>query len=217
MKIHTVRVRSVEDRLAALEVVRAVYLEEKAWIRNLDAEIPIEDVLGCTRFTWFLALVDGRPAGLIRLQEDPSIVIPPELEPVFEKDIDLEKIAANTRLAEIGRFMIVPDFRRSIVVAIRLMQAAVRFAVVAGATHLLTDVFENDPHSPLQFHTRVLGFERIGTHRFGELNCASRRIILVLDIAAAYHRLKVRDNKVFREIAAGLADLLDRRPLAATA
>jgi hypothetical protein len=31
----------------------------------------------------------------------------------------------------------------------------------------------------------VLGFERIGTHRTGELACESVRIILILDIARA--------------------------------
>jgi hypothetical protein len=34
-----------------------------------------------------------------------------------------------------------------------------------------------------------LGFERIGTHRHGELACASSRSILILDIARAYQRL----------------------------
>lgn len=214
--IETRRITNLADRHRALEVARQVYLEEKGWIADLGQEIPFEDVVGSTRFTWFLAQVDGVPAGLIRLQQDPPLEIPAELEPTIERELDLEMIARTCRFAEIGRFMIAPTYRRSIVVALRLMQAAVRHAVEQGVTHFITDVFEDDPHSPLQFHTRVLGFERIGTHRYGELRCASRRIILVLDLAAAYQRLKLRDNKVFRDLAAGLADLFER-DMAATA
>ena len=70
------------------------------------------------------------------------------------------------------------------------MRAALGEVVKRGYTLLLTVVFEDDPHSPCGFHTRVLGFERIGTHRHGELACASRRIILTLDIARAFERLR---------------------------
>ncbi len=77
--------------------------------------------------------------------------------------------------------------------------------------HFLTDVFENDPHSPLRFHTQVLGFERIGTHRYGELACASSRILLILDIARAYRRLKERDNKVWKELGEGMRDIMENR------
>lgn len=215
-QIETVLVSTPEHRAAALEVARLVYLEEKGWIDNLEQEVPIADVLGETRFTWFLALVDGAPAGLIRLQDNPPLELPAALEPTFERDLDLTELARTCHFGEIGRFMIVPRYRKSIVVAMRLMQAAVREAVLTGITHFITDVFEDDPHSPLQFHTRVLGFERIGTHRFGELRCTSRRIILVLDLAAGYRRLKSRDNKVFRDLAANLADVFEPR-IAATA
>lgn len=67
---------------------------------------------------------------------------------------------------------------------------------------------------PLDFHTRMLGFERIGTHRFGELDCESVRIILVLDIARTYRRLSRKGNKVFWELAGGIQDLLEAMPAA---
>ena len=76
-------------------------------------------------------------------------------------------------------------------------------------THLITDVFEDDPHSPLKFHLRVLGFERIATHRFGELSCASPRVVLVLDLKRAYQRLKARRDRVFRTLTSGLTDALE--------
>ncbi|HET6345466.1 MAG TPA: hypothetical protein VFH51_11075 [Myxococcota bacterium] len=38
----------------------------------------------------------------------------------------------------------------------------------------------------------------------GELACASSRILLILDIARAYRRLKDRDNKVWKELGEGL-------------
>lgn len=60
----------------------------------------------------------------------------------------------------------------------------------------------------------MLGFERIGSHATGELTCASRRIILMLDIARAYQRLEQRRNMVlWRELGAGMSELLERTRL----
>ena len=84
------------------------------------------------------------------------------------------------------------------------MRAALAEVVARGYTHLLTVVFEDDPHSPYGFHTRVLGFQRIGSHRYGELACASRRIILTLDIARAFDRLRGPRAKLVQALAGGL-------------
>lgn len=70
---------------------------------------------------------------------------------------------------------------------------------------------QTDPHSPLHFHTKILGFEVIGSHLHGELNCSSTRIILTLDILKAYQRLKERKNRIYQEVTAGIRDLLDRK------
>ncbi len=75
-------------------------------------------------------------------------------------------------------------------VAIRLMGVAVKEVVERNYTHFITDVFEGEPNSPLKFHTRILGFEIIGSHLHGELNCSLTRIILTLDILKAYQRLR---------------------------
>jgi hypothetical protein len=68
----------------------------------------------------------------------------------------------------------------------------------------------------LGFHTRVLGFERIGSHRTGELACASVRILLILDIARAYLRLKRRQDKVWKELGGSVREVMEGRLLART-
>jgi hypothetical protein len=153
--------------------------------------------------------VAGKPAGVIRLTYDPPLEAPPELAFRFEPGVDLATLAADCRVADVGRFMIRPRYRRQIRVALSLMRAAVEEVVERGYSHLITDVFESDPHSPLAFHTRVLGFQRIGTHRYGELACDSLRVILLLDIKRSYARLRQRREKVFRFLTAGLQERLE--------
>ncbi|HWM92837.1 MAG TPA: GNAT family N-acetyltransferase [Thermoanaerobaculia bacterium] len=210
------KVLTPRDREDALSVIEAVYLQEKRWIRDPDSEIPA-DVAGRRDQSWFLVSVGGEPAGVIRLVYDPPLEMPAELGVALEPDVDLEGLRRRGRFVDIGRFMIVPRQRRNIRVVLRLMRAAIVEVVSRGYTHFVTDVFEDDPHSPYLFHTRVLGFERIGTHRYGELACASTRIILILDIASAYRRLQKKENKVFRELGEGVGELLEARLLAPTA
>jgi hypothetical protein len=193
-----------------VESPEEVYLKEKRWIRDAGAEIP-EDARDRPEQSWFVASLAGEPVGAIRLVYDPPLELPAELGVTLEPEVDLEGLKRRGRFVDIGRFMIVPAHRRNVRVVMRLMKAAIAEVVERGYTHFLTDVFEDDPHSPLQFHTRVLGFERIGTHRTGELACASMRIILMLDIGRAYQRLKRRRNKVFRELGEGLRDAIEGR------
>ena len=204
------KIVSSADRGKALEVVEAVYAREKRWIADAAAEVP-PDAGRRTDRSWFLVTVNGRPAGVIRLVYDPPLRLPAELGVTLEPGVDLAGLARRGRFVDIGRFMIVPRFRRNIRVALRLMRAAIVEVVERGYTHFLTSVFADDPHSPLGFHTRVLGFERIGSHRTGELACASARILLVLDIARAYQRLERRRNKVWRELAVGVRGLVAGR------
>ena len=212
----TVQARKVltpEDRAQALTVIEAVYLQEKQWIRDPLSEIPADAADRPDR-SWFLVTADGAPAGVIRLVYDPPLEMPAEYGVTLEASVDLENLRRHGRFVDIGRFMIVPRYRRNIRVVMKLMRAAIIEVVSRGYTHFLTDVFEDDPHSPLRFHTQVLGFERIGTHRHGELSCASSRIILILDIARAYQQLKKRENKVFKELGGGVSDVLEARLLA---
>lgn len=209
--IEAQKVLTDDDRRQALAVIEEVYLEEKRWIAATAPEIP-EDIAGRRDRSWFLVRVDGEPAGVIRLVYDPPLELPAELGVELEPQVDLERLKAAGRFVDIGRFMIVPRHRRHIRVVLRLMRAAILEVVGRGYTHFLTDVFESDPHSPLKFHTRILGFERIGTHRHGELASKSLRIILILDIARAYRRLQRQQNKVWKEVAEGLYDTGDLLP-----
>lgn len=204
MKEITVKkILTAEDRERGLAVVEAVYLQEKQWIQNVGTEIPVNAPERQDQ-SWFLVSVDGEPAGVIRLVYDPPLDLPAEYGVTLEPGVDVDRLRRHGRFVDIGRFMIVPRYRRNIRVVLRLMRAAILEVVSRGYTHFLTDVFEDDPHSPLRFHTQVLGFERIATHRYGELACASSRILLILDIARAWRRLKERDNKVWKELADGL-------------
>lgn len=210
------KVLTPRDREEALSVIEAVYLQEKRWIRDPGSEVPA-DAAERRDQSWFLVTVEGAPAGVIRLVYDPPLEIPAEFGVTLEPGVDLAGLRRRGRFVDIGRFMIVPQHRRNIRVVLRLMRAAIVEVVSRGYTHFLTDVFEDDPHSPYQFHTRVLGFERLGTHRYGELACDSPRIILILDIARAYRQLEKKENKVFKELGEGLGEMVETRLLAPTA
>jgi hypothetical protein len=210
-QIDPTKILTADDRRAAMEVVREVYLEEKRWISETEREIPpntpeIDDK------SWFLTRVDGEPAGVIRLVYDPPLELPAEMEVELDPGVDLREMATGKRFVEIGRFMIRRKYRGKIRVVTNLIQGACREVLERGYSHFLTDVYDGDPHSPLGFHTRVLGFERIGTHRHGELDVDYVRIILVLDIVRSWRRMIERKDRLFREMSAGLGDLLDRAP-----
>lgn len=208
-EVTVTKVLTEEHRAQALKVIEAVYLHEKQWIESSEAEIS-PDIASSKKVSWFMVAIGGEPAGVIRLVYDPPLEMPAEYGVRLEPNIDLEGLKRNGRFVDIGRFMIVPAHRRNIRVVLKLMRGAIVEVVGRGYTHFLTDVFEDDPHSPLKFHTQVLGFERIGTHRQGELACASVRIILILDIARAYQRLKRRQNKVWKELGEGVRDVMER-------
>jgi hypothetical protein len=210
------KVTTAADRLQALRVIDQVYRREKRWIGSAAAEIPADPAAVHDR-SWFIARVGGRAAGVIRLVYDPPLELPAACGMSLESGVDLARLQQGGRFVEVGRFMIRPRHRRNVRVVLSLMRAATLDAVERGYTHFLTDVFENDPHSPLGFHTRVLGFERIGTHQWGELSCSSRRVILVLDIAKAYQRIKQRQDRLWKEIGEGVRELMEGRRLATSA
>src|SRR5262249_40307181 len=112
----------------------------------------------------------------------------------LEASLDVESFVRQNRIVEIGRFAVLPEYRSHMVLAAALMRAATAEVVARGYTHFITDVFEDDPHSPYGFHTRVMGFRAVATHDVGELQCRSRRITMVLDLRAAYQQLKARGN-----------------------
>jgi hypothetical protein len=201
--ITVTKIVSPADRLDAMAVIDEVFVREKQWIDGVHEQLP-DDLASNDRCSWFLARAGRNPAGVMRLMYDPTFDLPEAFHVSFEPGIDLDTVKASGRFAEIGRFMILPRYRRQYLVALRLMRAATAEVVERGYTHFITDVFEGEVHSPLNFHTRVLGFEVIGRHLFGELNCSSTRIILTLDILKLYNRVKDSRSRIFQELAGGL-------------
>ena len=191
------------DRADAMSVIEEVFVREKQWIDGSHEQIPEEPATDCG-CSWFVARVGGIPAGVMRLHYDPPLDLPEAFQVSLEPGIDLEQVKSSGRFAEIGRFMILPRYRRQHLVALRLMRAATAEVVERGYTHFITDVFEGEAHSPLNFHTRVLGFEVIGRHLFGELNCSSTRIILTLDILKLYNRVKDSRSRIYQELLEGI-------------
>ncbi len=210
--VRVLRVDSPELRRAALAVVDEVYREEKGWIGgDVEREIPRESAFDSGQ-AWFVALEGAVPVGAVRIEFDPTLRLPAEPGVELEPGVDLDRLAASGRFVEIGRLMIRPEWRSRPALVLDLMRAAIEEVVARGYSHLVTAVFEDDPHSPYRFHTRVLGFQRIGTHRRGELACSSRRILLVLDLPRAWHALRARRAKLASQLAGGaearLAEML---------
>ncbi|MGB0130958.1 GNAT family N-acetyltransferase [Chlorobium sp.] len=202
------RVLGSDDRQGVIDIIEQVFQKEKNWISSAHSQIP-EDLDADQPFSWFIARVNGRPAGVLRLLYDPPLNLPEAYHVTFVPGIDADFLRQQGRYVEIGRFMIPWEFRRNHRIALRLMRAATEEVVSRDYTHFITDVFENEQHSPLNFHTRVLGFEVIGRHLFGDLNCGCTRIILTLDILKLYSRVKDSRSRIYSELTAGMHSLLE--------
>ncbi|RAI39281.1 GNAT family N-acetyltransferase [Rhodoplanes roseus] len=215
------RVTDEAGRQRVLAVLRATYQREKRWVIDPESQFPEQD-LARPDVSWFVVDIRSRPigvrvrpAGVVRVVYDPPVAgyaaygfVP------IDPALSIEAMIRDSRIAEIGRFAVVPRFRRRLVVAAALMRAAAAETIARGYTHYLTDVFEDDPHSPYGFHTRVMGFHPVATHEVGELACTSRRITMVLDLKAAYQRLKRRGNWMFRYLTSQWDDALHQRLVA---
>lgn len=205
------RIFTEAGRRAALTVLAATYKSEKGWVSDPESQFPRADVRR-RDVAWYVVRIDGRPAGVLRTLYDPPLQQYMQYGLKFTgPSIDIERFLAENRIAEVGRFAVVPEHRGNLMLAAALMRAATREMVLRGYTHVITDVFEDDPHSPLGFHTRVMGFRPVATHDHGELNCVSRRITLVLDLKSSYQRLKRRGNWFFRYLTAHWPEAFHRR------
>jgi hypothetical protein len=113
--------------------------------------------------------VPRRAAGrVLRVSYAPPIDQYREYQPeLLVPGLDVDAFLAQNRIAEIGRFAVVPEERRRPEAAVALMRAACRETLERGFTHYVTDIFEDDPHSPYRFHTRVMGFQPVATHADG--------------------------------------------------
>lgn len=199
-------VRKVEDEAArqcALEVLEEVYRAEKAWVTSPAEIFPASD-LGSQEVSWFLAERAGQPLGVTRvLYEIPFELYGQYGFQLVDSNLDVAAFVRQNRIAEVGRFAVLPKYRRQILIAAILMRAAATETVHRGFTHFITDVFDADPNSPYQFHRRILGFETVATHETGELASKHKRITMLLDLGAAYRRLKQGKNWIFRYITQG--------------
>lgn len=207
----TRRVTTLLERNMVLDVLAQTYGEEKGWVENVETLFPETD-LDDASISWFLAARRGQPVGVLRVCYAPPIkqYLAYGLQGI-DSSINLESMIENERLAEIGRFAVVPERRRGIGVVLGLMRAATREIVSRNCTQLVTDVFENDPHSPLGFHMRVAGFRPVATHEVGELKHKGRRITLLLDLKVAYQQLKLRSNRFFRALTRSWTEGMHRR------
>ncbi len=199
-KIRVIRLQNDADRAEAMKVLKETYRVEKNWVADEEKMFSVED-LADQNVSWFLAYYNDRPVGVVRILYDPPLDLYATygLKPIDEeKGLDVESFVKENRIAEIGRFAVVPEFRKNILVAVNLMAAASHETVARGYSHYITDVFEGEKHSPLDFHTRVMGFQPVATHDTGELNCPNRRITLVLDIKAAYRRIRETKKWIYR-------------------
>jgi Acetyltransferase (GNAT) family len=207
-RVTAVRITDETGRCAALEVLSATYQKEKGWVSRAEQQFPAADL---TRedIVWFVVRSEGRPVGVLRLLFDPPLLQYAQYSlTLLDPRMDVEGFLRRNRIAEVGRFAVVAEKRGNLLLAAALMRAATEEMVARGHTHLITDVFEDDPHSPFGFHTRLMGFQPVAMHDRGELNCSSRRITLVLDLKSSYKRLKARGNWVYRYLTAGWPDAL---------
>lgn len=205
------RVTTESDRQKALAVMRATYQREKGWVHDVEPMFPRED-LARGDLSWFIATRRNQPMGVLRVLYDPPVDQYQKygLTPIDGTLADYDFIKSE-RLAEVGRFAVIPERRKSVGVVLGLMRAATREIVSRGYTQLVTDVFENDSHSPFRFHTRIIGFRPVATHEVGELSFKGRRITLLLDIKIAYQTLKSRGTWFFRAMTKDWTEVMHKR------
>jgi hypothetical protein len=194
------RVADEADRRRVIDVLAATYHREKHWVSDPETQIPSAD-LERGDIGWFLATVDGRAAGALRVLYDPPYgqYMSYGLQ-MLDPTVNVAEFLRRNRLAEVGRFAVKSEFRGHFMVAVALMRVATDAVLARGYTHLVTDVFEDDPHTPYRFHTKALGFYPVATHEGGELACRSRRITLLLDLGSAYQRLRRQGRWLYRHL-----------------
>lgn len=199
------RVETETDRRKVLQVLEATYKQEKGWVLDVEPIFPASD-LERTDISWFLATKSSEPVGVLRVLYNPNLKQYRDygLKPI-DPTLDIDVLTSRP-IAEIGRFAVVPERRNGVAVSLSLIRIATREVVARGCTQLITDVFENDPHSPLGFHTRIIGFKPVATHEVGELRHKGRRITLYLDIKRSYQSLKASGNWFYRVLTKGWSE-----------
>jgi hypothetical protein len=169
------------------------------------------DDLGNNSISWFLVIYNDEPSGVLRVMYDPPLHLYKEYQfQMMETGIDIDEFIRNNKIAEIGRFAVLPKYRNKIRIASSLMRAGTEDTIRRGFSHYITDVFEGEINSPYNFHTRMIGFQPIASHDVGELNCPNRRITLILDIKEAYNRMLKKNKSFYRFITKGWDEQLHK-------
>lgn len=182
----------------ALSIFKEVYQDEKGWVGDRTQVFPLED-LTQPGVDWLGVRAGQTLVGVVRvLYELPLERYRSYGYSLTGNGLDVEKFIRENRIAEVGRFAVLPRYRREIMAVAQLMRAAGQAAISRGFTHFITDVFEDDANTPHGFHRRVLGFVEVATHDHGELQCASRRITMLLDLKQAMTRIEGRKGWLFR-------------------
>lgn len=210
-KISSLKITNEAERQMALQVLSVIYCQEKNWVGDVDKVFEASD-LANPAVSWFLALLNDEPVGVLRILYEPPLELYKEYG--FKKldcPFDVEACVQDLKIAEIGRFAVLPECRRNVSIVAALMKLAVLDTLERGFTHYITDIFEGEVHSPYQFHTRVMGFIPVATHDVGELNCPNRRITMVLDLADCYHRTKKNGGWIFRVLTADWDEELHKK------
>lgn len=208
--VRGLRVTTPEMRQGALEVLRMTYCQEKNWVKNPESVFPESDLIQ-PDISWFIVQSGGLAAGVLRVLYDPPIHVYATygLTPIA-KGLDVMSMVRNHRIAEVGRFAVLPGRRGNIRMVAELMRAAFRETVERNYTHYITDVFDGEKHSPLEFHTHVMGFTPVATHDTGELNCPNRRVTLVLDLREAFLRMQRERSWIYRFLTYGWENALQK-------
>jgi hypothetical protein len=205
------RVASESERQKALAVMRATYQREKGWVNDVEPMFPKED-LARGDLSWFIATRRNEAMGVLRVLYNPPIEQYQKYGlTAIDGALPAYDLIKSERIAEVGRFAVIAERRKCVGVVLSLMRAATREIVSRGYTWLVTDVFEDDPHSPLRFHTRIIGFRPVATHEVGELSFKGRRITLLLDIKIAYQTLKSRGTWFFRAMTKDWTEVMHKR------
>jgi hypothetical protein len=209
-RIQAKRITDEAGRNATLLLLAATYQKEKGWITEPNSQFPSWH-LELPNLSWYMVWLDREPVGVLRILYDPPLLEYAKYElKLLDSGLEIGAFLAHKRIVEVGRFAVLAAHRGNLLLATALMRAAMEEILARGYTHIITDVFEDDAHSPLGFHTRVIGFVPVATHEHGELNCQSRRITLLLDLKSSYHRLKARGNWVYRYLTANWPENLHR-------
>ena len=134
-RITTARAETESARADAIRVMQATYEREKNWIQGEEKLFPSSD-LADPNISWFVAYNAGLPVGVLRVLYSPPLDLYKEygFKPIGA-GIDVEEFVRKNRIAEIGRFAVLPEYRRFILVSASLMRIASKETVRRGFSH----------------------------------------------------------------------------------